>query len=121
LSEPVSWKLSGAGGDPTVRVRRTPAAHQLATAPRRGPNVRLIEKDHHMADFPDSLITPNAAAGRELALMMARKTIAAIQPNAETRDGLRHAYADNTPGLISAGLTVAHEFQTIAAANHYWR
>lgn len=68
-----------------------------------------------------SLITETPAQGRELAIMLARKTIAAIQPDAEVRAGLRTAYAEDAAGLIQAGHVVALEFATIAAANNYWR
>ncbi len=68
-----------------------------------------------------SLITATPAAGRELAMMIARKTIAAIQPDAEVRQRLRPSYGQNAAGLMQAAHIVAVEFQTIAAANNYWR
>ena len=74
-----------------------------------------------MANYLESLITETPMEGRELALMMARKTIAAIQPNADIRKALRMSYAENTAQLISAAQVVAIEFQTVAAANNYWR
>ena len=74
-----------------------------------------------MANYLESLITDTPLEGRELALMMARKTIGAIQPNADVRNALRGDYAENTAQLISAAQVVAIEFQTVAAANNYWR
>ena len=68
-----------------------------------------------------TLITDTPAQGRELAIMLARKTIASIQSDAETRAGLRYDYANDTAKLMQAGQIVAIEFQTIAAANNYWR
>lgn len=69
----------------------------------------------------NSLITATPQEGRELAIMLARKTIGAIQPDAEVRKKLRPDYANDPDSLTAAGLTVAIEFQTIAAANDYWR
>ncbi|WP_163835247.1 hexameric tyrosine-coordinated heme protein [Spartinivicinus ruber] len=68
-----------------------------------------------------SLITTTPAEGRELAIKIARKTIAAIQPDANIRAKLRPDYAEDSSKLMKAGQIVAIEFQTIAAANNYWR
>ena len=76
-----------------------------------------------MSVFDDgipSLITDTPAQGRELAMMMARKTIAAMQPDADVRGGLRPDYAEDASVLLQAGHIVAVEFATIAAANDYW-
>ena len=59
--------------------------------------------------------------GRELAITLARKTIAAIQPNAEIRKNLRSDYDTDTKQLIASSEVVAIEFQTIAMANNFWR
>ena len=69
----------------------------------------------------NSLITATPQEGRELAIMIARKTIGAIQPDAEVRKSLRPGYATNADSLTAAGHVVAVEFATIAAANNYWR
>lgn len=69
----------------------------------------------------NSLITSTPEDGRELAIMLARKTIGAIQPDGETRQVLRPGYATNADSLTMAGHVVAVEFATIAAANNYWR
>ncbi|MFT6908574.1 MAG: hypothetical protein ACJAS1_005276 [Oleiphilaceae bacterium] len=67
-----------------------------------------------------SLKTATPAEGRELAIKLARKTIAAIQPSPEIRQKIRPQY-DSSPGLLmQAGHIVAIEFQTIAVANNYW-
>lgn len=68
-----------------------------------------------------SLITNTPQEGRELAITMARKTIAAIQTDPEIRIKLRDDYAQDTKQLINTGKVVAIEFQTIAQANNYWR
>ena len=72
-------------------------------------------------DLIPSLITKTPAEGRELAIMLARKTIATMQPDVQVRRALRPDYASNSALLIEAGHVVAVEFQTIAAANNYWR
>ena len=75
-----------------------------------------------MALVPDNtLITATPEEGRELAIMLARKTIGAIQPDAEVRAGLRGMYGSNPDSLTAAGHVVAIEFATVAAANNYWR
>ena len=69
----------------------------------------------------NTLITATPQEGRELAIVMARKTIGAIQPDAETRRMLRPGYASDAEALTMAAHVVAVEFATIAAANDYWR
>lgn len=69
----------------------------------------------------NTLITATPEEGRELAIMLARKTIGAIQPDADTRHVLRPGYATNADSLTLAAQAVAIEFQTVAAANNYWR
>lgn len=75
-----------------------------------------------MALIPaETLITATPEEGRALAMMIARKTIAAIQGDAEVRGGLRPMYANDPDSLTAAAHVVAIEFTTIAAANNYWR
>lgn len=69
----------------------------------------------------NSLITATPQEGRELAIMLSRKTVAAIQPDADARGGLRAQYANDPDSLTLAAQAVAIEFQTVAAANDYWR
>jgi hypothetical protein len=72
-------------------------------------------------DLIPSLVTDTPAQGRELAIMMARKTIASMQGDADVRARVRLDYAEDAGQLIAASQVVALEFQTIAAANNYWR
>lgn len=69
----------------------------------------------------NSLITATPEEGRELAIMLARKTVGAIQPDADVRQKLRPEYATNADSLTMATHVVAIEFATVAAANDYWR
>lgn len=72
-------------------------------------------------DLIPTLITNTPAEGRELAIMMARKTIATIQTDPKKRQKMRPDYDEDTAKLMQAAQIVAIEFQTIAAANNYWR
>ena len=68
-----------------------------------------------------SSITPSPEEGRRLAVLMARRTIRATQPDEQARDQLRQEYAHDAGDLIAVAHVVAVEFATIAAANNYWR
>jgi len=68
-----------------------------------------------------SLLTPTPEEGRALAITMARHTIHRIQPDLDALKAGRPNYASNPDSLIAASQVVAIEFQTIAAANNYWR
>ena len=69
----------------------------------------------------NSLLTDTPEAGRQLAIKMARLIIKDTQPDEQKRNQLRDVYANDAMMLIAIGQTVATEFATIAAANHYWR
>lgn len=69
----------------------------------------------------ESLITKTPQEGRALAVLMSRKTIAAIQTDPEKRKQMRPDYAEDTVQLIQSAQVVAIEFQTVAQANNYWR
>ncbi|MEO7115884.1 MAG: hexameric tyrosine-coordinated heme protein [Caldimonas sp.] len=68
-----------------------------------------------------TLITATPEQGRALALAIARHTIHNLQPDLDILKGGRPSYSSNPDSLIAAGQVVAIEFQTIAAANSYWR
>jgi nucleoside diphosphate kinase len=72
-------------------------------------------------NYLPSLICGTPFEGRQLAIKLSRKTIGAIQPDAELRKALREKYATDTGQLIASAQVVAIEFQTIAQANNYWR
>ncbi|MEZ4911506.1 MAG: hexameric tyrosine-coordinated heme protein [Saprospiraceae bacterium] len=69
----------------------------------------------------ETLITNTPQEGRELAIKMARKSIAAIQTDSEVRKKLRDDYANDTSQLIASANVIAIEFQTIAKANNFWK
>lgn len=67
------------------------------------------------------LLTSTPMEGRELAIKLSRKSIATIQTDPEVRKRLRPEYANDTAQLIASAQVIATEFQTIAAANNYWK
>ena len=68
-----------------------------------------------------TLITDGPEEGRALALAIARHTVHNIQPDLDVLMGGRLNYSTTPDSLIAASQVVAIEFQTIAAANGYWR
>ncbi len=70
---------------------------------------------------PLSLITATPEEGFQLAIELARKGVTETQPDKEVLKNLRPAYAHDPDSLIAASQVVAIHFQTIAAANDYWR
>ncbi|GHE03215.1 hypothetical protein GCM10010339_29720 [Streptomyces alanosinicus] len=69
----------------------------------------------------NSLLTATPEEGRALALTLARHTIHNIQPGLDVLQGGRPNYATTPESLMRASQVEALEFQTIAAANNYWR
>ena len=68
-----------------------------------------------------TLITDTPEKGRALAMLIVRHTIHNIQPDLDVLKEGRKVYASNPDSLTAACQVVAIEFQTIAAANNYWR
>ena len=68
-----------------------------------------------------SLITETPEEGYELAVVLARKAVGMTQPDAEVRKKLRPVYANKPDSLTLASQVVAIHFQTVAAANDYWK
>lgn len=68
-----------------------------------------------------TLITDTPEEGYELAVMLARKAVGMTQPDPEIRKKLRPVYANNPDSLTFASQVVAIHFQTVAAANNYWK
>ncbi|HZV57115.1 MAG TPA: hexameric tyrosine-coordinated heme protein [Sphingobium sp.] len=75
-----------------------------------------------MADvWLPSLKTATPQEGFDLAAKLARVGVKLTQPSAEMRDKLRASYAQDTAQLIASSQVIAVHFQTVAAANNYWR
>ncbi len=68
-----------------------------------------------------SLLTATPQEGFELATKLARVGVKLTQPSAEVRDRLRAAYDHDSAQLIASSQVIALHFQTVAAANNYWR
>ncbi|HTO15099.1 MAG TPA: hexameric tyrosine-coordinated heme protein [Edaphocola sp.] len=69
----------------------------------------------------ESLITDTPQEGRALAILMARKSIGAIQSDPEIKKQLREQYSKDAGQLIASAEVIALEFRTVAEANNYWR
>ena len=67
------------------------------------------------------LITETPQQGFELAITLSRRGVKYTQPNPEVLQKLRPEYANNADALTAASQVIAINFQTIAAANGYWR
>jgi hypothetical protein len=68
-----------------------------------------------------SLLTDTPQAGFDLAVKMSRVGVKVTQPSDDIRRELRAAYDHDTAQLIATSQVIAINFQTVAAANSYWR
>ncbi len=68
-----------------------------------------------------TLITKDPEEGYQLAIKLSRLAVKFTQPDADVRDSLRPAYAENADSLTLVSQVVAINFQTVAEANNYWR
>lgn len=74
-----------------------------------------------MANWLTTLQTDTPQEGFELAITLARKGVGYTQPDPQVRDSLRGGYATDAEVLTAASHVVAVNFQTVAAANNYWK
>ncbi len=68
-----------------------------------------------------SLITDTPQEGFELAVTLSRRGVKTTQPDTEVLHKLRPVYANDADSLTAASQVIAINFQTVAAANNYWR
>ena len=68
-----------------------------------------------------TLATATPQEGYELAIKLSRMGVKYTQPSAEIREKLREVYARDPDSLTAASQVVAINFQTVSAANSYWR
>jgi hypothetical protein len=73
------------------------------------------------ATWLPSLITATPEDGFELAVKLSRVAVKMTQPSDEVRARLRPQYSEDPAALIASSHVVATNFQTVAAANHYWQ
>lgn len=69
----------------------------------------------------NSLITATPQEGFELAITLSRRGVKYTQPDGDVLHKLRPEYANDADSLVAASHVVATNFQTVAAANNYWR
>jgi hypothetical protein len=91
----------------------------LAVFPFAGAEQAMTKQGENEAGF--SLIVATPEEGFQLAIALARKGVTETQPDKEVLKKLRPAYAHDPDSLIAASQVAAVHFQTIAAANNYWR
>ena len=68
-----------------------------------------------------SLQTETAQEGFELAIKLSRMGVKYTQPDMEVLKKLRKDYANDASSLTAASHVVSVHFQTISAANNYWK
>ena len=68
-----------------------------------------------------SLKTNTPQEGFELAIKLSRMGVKYTQPDTEVLHRLRPQYAEDPMGLTAASQVIAIHFQTVAAANNYWK
>ena len=74
-----------------------------------------------MDSWLPSLIVETPEKGFDLAIKLSRVGVKKTQPSDEVRARLREIYENDADALIASSQVVAINFQTIAAANDYWR
>tara|TARA_R110002050_G_scaffold164919_1_gene295099 strand:- start:2084 stop:2392 length:309 start_codon:yes stop_codon:yes gene_type:complete len=72
-------------------------------------------------DYMPSLITKTPLEGRNLAILIVRKTVGAIQRDGKIKHAVRDVYEKDPMMLMRAVELVNKEFAIIAQANNYWR
>ena len=76
---------------------------------------------HGQDTWLPSLVTATPQAGFELAIKLARMGVKYTQPSDAVRKELRPAYERDAEALIPSSHVIAVHFQTVAAANSWWR
>ncbi len=68
-----------------------------------------------------SLITETPEEGFQLAIQLSRKGVTSVQSDKNVLFTLRDVYAKDPDALIASSQVIAIHYQTVAAANNYWR
>ena len=68
-----------------------------------------------------TLRTDTPQEGYDLAVKLARVAVRMTQADPAMREELRAIYEKDADALIAVSSVVATHFQTVAAANNYWR
>ena len=88
----------------------------------QGEKMNVNDKEVKTMDtWLPTLITDTPQEGFELAITLARKGVGYVQSDPEVKQKLREVYENNADSLTFASQVIAVNFQTVAAANNYWR
>lgn len=68
-----------------------------------------------------TLKTDTPEEGYELAIKLSRMAVKKTQPDDAARTEMRADYANDADSLTAVSHVVAVNFQTVAAANDYWK
>lgn len=68
-----------------------------------------------------SLITDTPEEGFQVAISLSRKGVTETQSDKDVLFMLRDVYSKDPDALIASSHVIAVHFQTVAAANNYWR
>ncbi|WGD36260.1 hexameric tyrosine-coordinated heme protein [Lysinibacter sp. HNR] len=68
-----------------------------------------------------TLFTDTPEEGYALAIKLSRTGVKLTQPDTEVLTRLRPIYADDPDSLVAVSQVIAINFQTVAAANGYWK
>lgn len=103
--------------------RKVPATLVLTAALALGSAAMADEHETAGADdvWLPSLMTDTPQEGFVLAVKLSQKGVATTQPDADVRKAQRPEYAEDPDSLIAISHVIATHFQTVAAANDYWR
>nr|AMP50860.1 hexameric tyrosine-coordinated heme protein (HTHP) [uncultured bacterium] len=74
-----------------------------------------------MNQWLKSLKTATPQEGFELAIKLSQKGVEYTQPSEEIRKKLRPKYSRDADSLIAVSQVIAINYQTVAAANNYWK
>lgn len=83
--------------------------------------IKQVKSEMTKAAAPLSLITATPEEGFQLAVKLARMGVKTTQPDKEVLFMLREVYSRDADALIACSQVIAIHFQTVAAANNYWR
>lgn len=96
------------------------AAVLIAAAVLR-PAASVASASEIMQDQGMTLVTATPDEGFALAVTLSRRGVTTTQPDREVLHELRPEYASDANALIASSHVIAVHFQTISAANNYWR
>lgn len=85
------------------------------------PLVAQAEDEAESDVWLPTLVTETPQEGFELAIKLARVGVKSTQPDTDVLFREREKYAQDGEALIHASEVIAAHFQTVAAANNYWK